>query len=75
MKKYLTFDFIGTIVLGIGLVVISIALVCNGFNEMQMDGYPEWLATACKVVGFAGTAVFPTVWVTAIREQLNEEGE
>lgn len=72
MKKYLTFDFISGMVLMIGLTVVSVALVCVGFT---WDDNPVWLQTAMRVVGFAGTIVFPVVTMNVVRDFLSEEGE
>ena len=67
MKKYLTFDFIGGVVLLLGLIVASVALVCVGFT---WDENPDWLQTAMTVVGFAGTIVFPVAFVKVLEGEL-----
>ena len=76
MKK-ISWDFVLAVVFLVGCAVVSIAMVCNGFNEMQVGDYPDWLALGMKIIGFTGTIFFPALLnqiVTEWRED-NEEAE
>jgi hypothetical protein len=78
MKKYLSIDVILGVILFVGLTVISVGFVCTGFDEAYVGDYPEWLATGMKIVGFAGTIVFPSSLRSALRdyrETIEEEEE
>ena len=72
MKKYLTFEFLGAVVLGIGMTLWSIALVYFGFTDEEVKEFYPALSTAMIVVGFLGTMIFPAAWFDAIREYVEE---
>lgn len=77
MKKYFKIDVIIGVILFVGLTVVSIGFVCTGFNEAYVGDYPTWLATGMKVVGFAGTIIFPAGLRDALRDyrEIIEEEE
>ena len=82
MKK-INWDFVLAVVFLVGCTVVGVAMVCNGFNEMQVGDYPKWLSTGMKVVGFAATIFFPALlnqivaeWrEEKVRKEMAEDGE
>ena len=66
MKKYLTWDYVLGVLLFVGLTVASVAFV--HYSYAWAEEYPLWLERAMRIVGFVGTACFPTKLVCVITE-------